>query len=159
MPARYGLPRLRTTEQRGTLSDHFDSHSIRPMPTDPPQGPTTGPFSQPTPRPTFAPRAPLYLPHLTTYPASAGTRFGMYASRKAPTDPAKVALLLSIVGYDVRRDAGIEIRGASGKWMAAPTHLPTDPLLCFLRCAYERDGPARPMDPNDERLDVVFAGA
>jgi len=97
------------------------------------------------------------LPSLLAYPASAGTRLAKYTARKVPTDPAKVLLLLAVCGYDVRRGEAIEIRGASRKWMTAPMHLPTDPMLCFLRCACQRDMPDRPMDPNDERLDVVFA--
>lgn len=97
------------------------------------------------------------LPFLLTCTASSGTRFGTYTSRKAPTDPANVALLLAVCSYDVRRRDVVELRGVSGTWMPAPTSLPGDPMLHLLHSACARDWPARPMYPNDERLDVVFA--
>jgi hypothetical protein len=113
----------------------------------------------PNPPQQFVDRPPCTLDALLSYPTHAGTRFGVYASRQAPTDPANVAKLLEACGYDVRRacDGGIEVRGASGRWTLAPVPLAIDPLLSFLRRIAAVEPPTRPTDPNDLRFDLVFA--
>jgi hypothetical protein len=123
-----------------------------------PQGPLD-PRAPQRPDPRFALRDPLFLPHLVAYSASRGTRFAEHRHKKAPTDPAKLALLLDVCGYDVRRTDVVEMRGAHGKWLPAPMVLPSAPMpmLALLKYVSDRDWPARCMDPNDERLDEVFA--
>jgi hypothetical protein len=130
------------------------SHAPEPDPD-----PATGPFSKP-PRPhQFVNKPPCMLDALLSSKAHTGTRFGMYASRRAPTDPTKVAKLLEACGYDVRRasDGGIELRGTSGRWKPAPVPVAIDPMLSLLRRVAVVDAPARPTDLNDLRFDIVFA--
>ena len=113
------------------------------------------------PDPQFAPRDPILLPLLVPYSSSRGTRFAEFRHRPAPVDPARLAMLLEICGYDVRTTDVVEMLGAHGRWLPAPVVLSSSPmpLLALLQYVFDRDWPARPMDPNDERLEAVFADA
>ena len=128
------------------------------MCAEPSPGPID-PLSRLTPQRVFPPRAPVFLPVLLPYPICRGTRFAEHRHRPAPTDPARLALLLEVCGYHARRRDVVEMRGAGGYWLPAPPVLSSRPmpLLALLQFVCDRDWPARMMDPNDERLDFVFA--
>ena len=104
----------------------------------------------------FSPRVSVMLPSLIA--SSRGTRFGTYVGKCTPTRESKMSLLLSLCGYRVRRGLEqLEMCGATGRWRAVPPPSLGEPVLDFLRDACECDWPLRPMDPNDERLDLVFS--
>ena len=86
----------------------------------------------------------------------AGTRFGEYADHPAPIEQMKLALLLTLCGYEVRLHAdSVDVRATA--WV--PALRPGDePAWHYLRkqCCLVR--PQRTMDPDDERLTLVFGG-
>ena len=117
-----------------------------------PQPPSRHPQHDP------ANRGPGFLPQLLPYNRCIGTRFADCRHRSAPVDPARLALLLEACGYDTRMGEVLEMRGAHGRWLAAPHVLPSAPMpvLALLRYVCDRDWPVRVMNPNDERLKFVF---
>jgi hypothetical protein len=92
---------------------------------------------------------------LTSFRARADTRFSTFAARTAPRDPSKLALLLAICGYAVRRD-GDKVEVLGREWV--PALIPREQALtAYLEKQCTLMAPQEPMDPNDERFDLVFA--
>lgn len=94
------------------------------------------------------------LPSLLVDPR--GTRFGMHASRAAPVRESSISLLLSVCGYTVRRGTTLTFRGASARLLPVPPPCLGEAVVGFLQRVCACDWPVHAMDPNDERLDVVF---
>lgn len=102
------------------------------------------------------PRKSLYALRtlLMSFAARAGTRFSSYVARTAPSDSTRLALLLTICGYSARLN-GDTVELLDRGWV--PALLPRQQLLTtYLEKQCALMPPRELMDPNDERLDVVF---
>src|SRR6185503_16366017 len=92
---------------------------------------------------------------LMSFAARAGTRFSSHVARTAPSDPTKLALLLTICGYAARLN-GDTVELLDRGWV--PALLPRQQLLTtYLEKQCALMPPRELMDPNDERFDSVFA--
>ena len=109
----------------------------------------------PSRRDRSTPRAPLLLPSLLARPENSA--FAQHASRDAPTDTSRLSLLLSVCGYVVRRAPALQIWGTTAAWLTVRMPQTAEPVRDFLLCVVELVWPARVMDADDERFDLVFA--
>ena len=85
----------------------------------------------------------------------ADTRFARYGTHPVPATETRHALLLMVCGYEARMNGDvIEVRAKD--WV--PALVPkVEPMLAYLQKQFALFAPRHKMNPDDERLDAVFA--
>lgn len=85
------------------------------------------------------------------------TRFERYGSQPVPAAEMRHTLLLMVCGYEARLNGDvIEVR--TNDWV--PALLPkVEPMLAYLAKLAALFAPRHMMNPDDERLDAVFAAS